>query len=414
MDLLGSNTIFGFKTRRFRASCCLLIALMCGESMTIAFAESPINPKIKVVESNPHPALTVCFKREDGWTGADGAYSIKVNKDRTLWFFGDTWIGPIKGGKRVDSHNWMVHNTAAFQTLSGKADQFQFFWKAAQKKPSNTDKSFAPKPSDLFVPEQSNCYYWPGDGAYIDGKLYVFMHLIKNKPEAPPPFQFEQIGDDLLQIENPLDDASKWRWKRLAVSRTVNGANFGISCLTDSQYLYSYCSYPAAKSGLNVHPLIVARIKKDNLADLFKKKKSARTIESQWEYLCEHDSGWKRSLNKPKILIPDAAPEMSISRVHGIDGYVATYMPPMDHSIYLRFSKTPEGPFAERVLAYKCPDSEKWMLLYSAKAHPELAKDRGELIVTYCRNTEDFGFHQKLPYIYAPQAVRVVIETTAR
>ncbi len=366
--------------------------------------------ELKVVESKPYPALTNCFKRTDGWTGADGAYSVKVDDHRTLWFFGDTWIGPIKNGKRISTRNSIVNNTAALQMFRGKAP-FKFFWKQPAK--------------SLFVPEQSDCYYWPGDGACVDGKLYVFMHVIKNKPDAPPPFQFQRIGDDLIQIDNPSADASSWRWKRIAVSRTVDGANFGISCLTDSKYLYSYCSYPPAKSGLNVHPLIVARIERTALAGLFGSNTS-ELAESKWEFLCEKKDGtaddfaqkqvhgvWSHGVEKPIILFPDAAPEMSVSRVNGIDAYVATYMPPLDHSIYLRFSKNPEGPFSPRVLACKCPESEKWMLLYSAKAHPELAKAAGEMIITYCRNTSDFSFHLKSPYIYAPQAVRVMITNPA-
>src|ERR1700727_199679 len=58
------------------------------------------------------PELNAAFAGTEGWTGADGAYSIKLDSSRTLWTFGDTWIGRIKGGKRV--HSKMINNSVAW------------------------------------------------------------------------------------------------------------------------------------------------------------------------------------------------------------------------------------------------------------------------------------------------------------
>ena len=40
------------------------------------------------------------FPDKDGWYGGDGAYSIKLNQERTLWLFGDTFASSEEGRKK--------------------------------------------------------------------------------------------------------------------------------------------------------------------------------------------------------------------------------------------------------------------------------------------------------------------------
>src|SRR5438270_9691186 len=65
----------------------------------------------EIESARPRPDLTRLFTRSEGWTGSDGAYSIPLGPDRTLWLFGDTFIGRVVDGKRVGAR--MVNNTAA-------------------------------------------------------------------------------------------------------------------------------------------------------------------------------------------------------------------------------------------------------------------------------------------------------------
>ena len=59
------------------------------------------------------PAYNRLFEREKGWTGADGAYSVALTEDKTLWLFGDTWIGKIMDGRHVDAV--LINNSLAIQ-----------------------------------------------------------------------------------------------------------------------------------------------------------------------------------------------------------------------------------------------------------------------------------------------------------
>ena len=57
--------------------------------------------------------LDARFQNTNGWIGADGSYSVPLSKDTTLWLFSDTFVGEIRGGKRVKAR--MINNSVAIQ-----------------------------------------------------------------------------------------------------------------------------------------------------------------------------------------------------------------------------------------------------------------------------------------------------------
>ena len=65
----------------------------------------------------PAPELDALFQRTNGWIGADGDYSIQMSGRTTLWLFGDTVIGQVRNGKRVNAT--MVNNSIALQPIGG-------------------------------------------------------------------------------------------------------------------------------------------------------------------------------------------------------------------------------------------------------------------------------------------------------
>jgi len=70
------------------------------------------------------------FPDKDGWYGGDGAYSIKLDQERTLWLFGDTFVSREKGRKdRVDM-DFIAGTTLAISTCSIKNEfKIQYYLK---------------------------------------------------------------------------------------------------------------------------------------------------------------------------------------------------------------------------------------------------------------------------------------------
>jgi hypothetical protein len=378
------------RSQLFRLSFSILIGLVSSLPPTSSAETAPLT----VQSTETLPELNASFERTEGWTGADGAYSIRLDSSRTLWTFGDTWIGRITGGKRVDSK--MINNSAAWQRLDVPNAPFKFFWRGSRKHPSS-----------LLPADKNSTWFWPGDGAVLDGKLYMFLHRERRKPAQEPDFGFVEAGTVLMQVDNPLANPNAWRMSFKPLPDGKDTITFGNACLVKDDYLYTFCSFPPAQQGPNKHPLALARIHKS---------KAANMDMNGWQYLCHSGNPdsvaqqWRDKTVDPVILFPDAAPEMSVSQVFGIDGYIATYCPAgFGADIVIRHAITPEGPWSQPITIYHCPEDLSKIYVYSAKAHPELSRSTGELIVTYCRNTKFFADQLKQPNSYAPRCLLVRI-----
>jgi hypothetical protein len=341
--------------------------------------------------AKPLPALTQRFQQTEGWTGGDGASSIPLNSKRTLWLFADSWIGKIENGRRVGPR--MVNNAAAWQDLGPEPAQLRFFW-------DNRDKT----PGSLLKPSDVETWYWPGEGAVIDGKLYIFCKVIKRKEEGAPGFQFDWFANELVRIDNPNDEPLNWKVSRVRLTGGESGMRLGSGCVVDGDYLYVLALFPANQNKFLENKADMVRIHRDRLAK----------FDGQgWEYWCEgeKENHWTDRPNKPVVLIRDAAPDQSIGRVRGIDGFVAIYIPlGMGADIVARHAERLEGPWSQPVKLYHCPETDKKVFMYAARHHPELATKDGEIIITYCRNIGDLGEHVRRPEIYFPQGVEVQLK----
>lgn len=351
----------------------------------------PDTGSLELVDAKPLPSLTKQFARTDGWTGGDGAQTIQLSKDRTLWLFADTWIGKIENGKRVKTR--MVNNTFAWQSLKNPDEPLKFFWAK----------------DAILKPTEDKTWYWPGDGGIVDGKLYLFCKLVRRLEKGAPGFQFDWFHNELLQIVNPLDEPTAWKVQRYRLADDKEQPRLGVAALLEGDYLYAYGLFHASQSKPFNNPLAVARIEKKRLAKMNR---------DDWEYWCESpltpDSSpggrgeWKKKPAKLVALFRDAPAEFTVTRVRGIPGYVATYTQfGLGGNVAVRHAMRPEGPWSKPLVVYKCPETDKKIFQYGAKAHPELAERDGQLIVTYCRNIGSLADHVNRPDIYFPQGVEV-------
>ncbi len=69
---------------------------------------------------------------EEPTVGADVAFSIPLETYKTCWLFGDTFVGQVNDGKRVDCR--MIHSSIAIQQF-GQKPQF-FYPKDGQSHPN--------------------------------------------------------------------------------------------------------------------------------------------------------------------------------------------------------------------------------------------------------------------------------------
>src|SRR5262245_56405241 len=83
----------------------MLRVMVFGFVFVVAIAQllaAEPNPLPKFT-AEPDDEMNALFQRREGWTGADGNYSVPLGQGKTLWLFSDTWVGKIESGKRVDA-----------------------------------------------------------------------------------------------------------------------------------------------------------------------------------------------------------------------------------------------------------------------------------------------------------------------
>ena len=68
-------------------SCFWLLCLPLGQNPAIS---EPLPPP---ADAQAWTEWNERFQQSDGWIGGDGAYSVAVTPERTLWLFSDTWVG---------------------------------------------------------------------------------------------------------------------------------------------------------------------------------------------------------------------------------------------------------------------------------------------------------------------------------
>ena len=77
-----------------------------------------------LLKGRPAPEMDALFQQTNGWIGGDGAYSVALTPERTLWLFSDTWVGNVRDGRRTNVT--MVNNTLALQNGRGTNANLQF------------------------------------------------------------------------------------------------------------------------------------------------------------------------------------------------------------------------------------------------------------------------------------------------
>lgn len=314
------------------------------------------------------------FRQDKLWSGGDGSYSIALPGGLALWLFGDSFIGTIDSGTREG--NQMVHNAVAIQNI--EKHTMSFYWNRQNKAGS-------------YFPDGKDYWYWPGDGVFLNGKVYCFAKktgMIKGKEDDP--FGFVWLQDELVVIDNPLESPDNWQCRHVPVPFSNKQIHIGTACLADSGYLYILGQKETARAFL-------ARLSVNHLENL--------ELDS-FEFLASSKGGktfWVKDPKAASIIWQQAAAEASLSKIHG--SYLCLYHKNgLGAEVVVRTAKSIEGPWSDEKLVYTIPEKQcKRGFTYAAKAHPEQLSDKNLLAITYAINPGDLKAHNKDPLAYFPK-----------
>ena len=361
----------GARLRLWRAGCAFLAIAACAPGVGIA---PPVAAQVDVPDALPAasqwPAGDGMFHRDPRWLGGDGALSIQLGAERTLWLFGDSFIDH---GARSRSDALMVRNSIAIQDgPDPRTARMSFYW-------GNMDGA-AP---GSFFPEPGEHWYWPGHGVRLEeGPLLVFLYTMAATPGKD--LGFASVGYALAVIDDPEAPPALWQPRIYPAPAPGFDAIPATAVLQDGAFVVAVAIRQAG-----VHAGALVRFPASELA-------AGRLGGAQW--WAGAARGWLSEIEigsaAPEFVLDDAGAECSLH--HDRDSnqfvHVASYGFGAT-TIGVRRAPALTGPWTAPAMVYRPPESEDARpFVYAAKAHPHLrGAETGALLITYASNSFEFS-----------------------
>jgi hypothetical protein len=312
-----------------------------------------------------------------GFSGADGVYSQLLPDGRTVWIFGDTFIGNLsEGNTRIKTNPLYIRNSFVVfeedqrQTLQqGKPEEF----KSMMIPPEVADGSAGKTELELW--------YWPGDAFIENGNLNVFLSKFSQIGEGMWDFQFE--GTEMFTFSLP-----DFEIQEVEQFDELNEIHFGHAvCETDS-FTYIY--------GLKEKFPYVARAPHGQ-------------VTGEWEFYTG-ELWCKESMEAKPVLEFSGSEQFSVF-THNDKFIMIMQEGELSNRIFSFTADNPEGPWENKQLIYEIPlpAENKNLFTYNALGHPQFIKDN-MLLVSYNTNSFELDDHFKDALIYRPRFIRVPME----
>ena len=344
------------------------------------------------------------FPDQDGWYGGDGAYSIELDQQRTLWLFGDTFVSEAAGRKDRIGMDVVTGNTVALSTcLPDQGFSIRYYLKKENSK-------FA----SFFGSKE---WLWPQDPFIAHQVLYIPLVLISPMPEAPSPFNFKIAGHRLARIRDfSKPDPRLWAVDYLDWTHALPPAIEALApaSVVYENYVYFYSLYRYRQDSVRVSGNILVRIPPDKLEN----------PAGAFEYLLK-DGTWAKDLSpeKVKIIFSGGFSELSVRYHPDRREWLAVYLSTANKGDKLFYQSAPEpaGPWGPalpllNLIAEVNPASSLYdqkTFCYAGKEHMQFSHNK-MLVITYvCNSSEDAnlpaGFLRKNLFLYRPVVKRVAL-----
>lgn len=349
----------------------LLTLLSCAddESLVDPIVPPPVIPVSCEQESCWNEEIYVCrdesyidlFTRYTGWTGGDATYSVELDNNRRIWLFGDTFINQVNPDRSRPGFN-LINNSLVLQ----EGDAFTTFHGGTPGSP----QAFA-KPPD------AGHWYWPGDGTFTNGELYLFMHGFAN--DGGGAWDFYRTSIDLFKVDPVTMQIQSSR--RILENPEIS---WGAAIWEDTDYTYVY------------------GVKSDGLSKTLYVSRTNADLSEEWEYYS--DGSWVTDNSLATSLLEGVSEQFSVFKF-GSTYYLLTHHNLFGKEIYLYTGPSPQGPFTDRRTIYCTPETDGDIYTYNAFVHTGEYAD--SLLVSYNVNSLDIQDLLNSADNYRPYFIKV-------
>ncbi len=333
--------------------------------------------------------LPLEFPYTQGWMGADAAYSVPLGSGKSLWLFGDTFVGDANATNRNNAKA-MVRNSIGISQCDASCT-INYYWK----------NQYTATPRSFFDTGSDALWYWPMDGFLENGVLYLAMSAM-HTTDPNSAFGFDYSGTRLFIINNPTAAPDQWS---VQIVNLTDGNTIvpGVSIVLDGDFAYFFTMIP---TGPGTEFMTLARVPRTKLAD----------ITANWQYVA-NDGTWHAGLYAPdaKTVIDKGATEMTVRYHASLGKWIAVSPAPeafSGHAAY-RSADSYLGPWSDPKILYDYPEMktsnpgyDKDTFCYAAKEHVEFATD-AKIVLTYACNSLVLSKTVNNMSIYRPQVVEL-------
>lgn len=290
--------------------------------------------------------FTAFFAQLDhGWVGGDGTWSVALPDGRTLWLFGDTFVGEMLD-PTTRAPGWSaVHNSMVVQEGPCATTLLE-------GTPQEPEALLSVDPGD-------DRWLWPAAPTLVGGQLRVFYTHVRRT--GPGVWDFAVIGTQLATFSLPDLRVTGVR----AVSAPA-GVHYGAALADSGDWTYIY----GVGGGAWNHDLHVARVPRGQL-------------DAPWSFRTA--DGWSDDPADSVTLLSAVANQLTVLPSPSGGWTLVTQDALLGRQVTAYHATDPAGPWAGAAVVATVPDPGPAAYTYNALVHPQFADpaDPGARLLSY-------------------------------
>ncbi len=320
------------------------------------------------VDAVPDPYFNRLFTRTgDGWTGGDGTLSVPLPDGRTLWLFGDSFLGTVSpdGTRPLDTP--MVRNCIVVQDGS---------------RLTTRHGGTAAAPDSFFPPLAADEWCWPADATVEGDRVRVLLHRFRQL--QPALWDWQWTGTAVASLDLP--ELTLETITPLAIAN-------GVMYCTILERAEATFVFGVAEGG-GQRSMHVARAP------------PGRLLGDGWRFF--DGASWSPDPAASRPVATGVSTQFAVASIG--ERLVLVTMDcrtPFSPELVLYRAERPEGPWQGPVGIYRAPEADAAIAAYNPFVHPQFTA-AGRWLVSYNVNhVSDPSALYRDASIYRPRFLRV-------